>query len=124
MLDDTSVSKPCVLRTPNFKAAGDDFVVKRPSCFMELDSSPTLEAFDSTADEDLWMQLNKGCITDLDMLQLTPDIKCQPLPSLDMPHVSGHFTLLLSFTFRLTGLRLIFNIFFLLYLCCAKIELL
>ncbi|XP_042463373.1 kinesin-like protein KIN-7L [Zingiber officinale] len=86
MLDDASVSKHNVLRTPNFKAVGDDFVMKRPSCFMELDSSPTLEAFGNTADEDLWMQLNKGCITDLDMLQLTPDIKCQPLPLFDMPH--------------------------------------
>ncbi|XP_074590963.1 kinesin-like protein KIN-7L [Curcuma longa] len=86
IFDDASVSKRNVLRTPNFKAVGDDFVMKRPSCFMELDSSPTLEAFGNTADEDLWMQLNKGCITDLDMLQLTPDIKCQPLPSFDMPH--------------------------------------
>ncbi|XP_042377067.1 kinesin-like protein KIN-7L isoform X1 [Zingiber officinale] len=86
MFDDTSVSKGEVLRTPNFKPVGDDFVAKRSSSFMELDSSPSLEAFGNTDDEDLWMQLNKGCITDLDMLQVTPDMKCRPLPSFRMPH--------------------------------------
>ncbi|XP_074580366.1 kinesin-like protein KIN-7L [Curcuma longa] len=86
MFDDTSVSKGEVLRTPNFKAVGDDFVAKRSSSFMELHSSPSLEAFGNTDDEDLWMRLNKGCITDLDMLQVTPDMKCRPLPSFCMPH--------------------------------------
>ncbi|RZS11460.1 hypothetical protein BHM03_00042794 [Ensete ventricosum] len=45
--------------TPNFKAMADDFVVKRPSSFRTVDSNLILESFDNTADEDLWMQLNK-----------------------------------------------------------------
>ncbi|KAJ8460666.1 hypothetical protein OPV22_033592 [Ensete ventricosum] len=77
MFDELSVSRSDVFRTPNFKAMADDFVVKRPSSFRTVDSNLILESFDNTADEDLWMQLNKGCITDLDMLQITPNMKHQ-----------------------------------------------
>ncbi|CAD5189885.1 unnamed protein product [Musa acuminata subsp. malaccensis] len=84
MFDELSVSRSHVFRTPNFKAMADDFVVKRPSSFRTVDSNPILENFDNTADEDLWMQLNKGCITDLDTLQMTPNMKHQSFPSLEM----------------------------------------
>ncbi|CAL9129741.1 kinesin-like protein KIN-7L [Musa acuminata AAA Group] len=84
MFDELSVSRSDVFRTPNFKAMADDFVVKRPSSFRTVDSNPILENFDNTADEDLWMQLNKGCITDLDTLQMTPNMKHQSFPSLEM----------------------------------------
>ncbi|WOK92248.1 kinesin-like protein KIN-7L [Canna indica] len=84
MSEDASVSRSDIMRTPNFKAVSDDFVVKRRSIFTGLDSSPILETGDNTVDEDLWMQLNKGCVTNLDMLQMTPEMKCQSFSSLQM----------------------------------------
>jgi len=32
------------------------------------------------ADEDTWMKLNKGFVADLDQIQFTPAVKCQPTP--------------------------------------------
>lgn len=89
MLDDASVSRSDLFKTPKLKAMSDRFVVKRPnSSIMTLDSSPVLENFDNTAAEELWMQLNQGCVTNLDMLQMTPEMKNQSSSSLEMSHVS------------------------------------
>ncbi|ONK76039.1 uncharacterized protein A4U43_C03F23220 [Asparagus officinalis] len=48
-----------------------------------LDLSPIPDNFASVADEDLWLQLNTGCITNLDMLQMTPNIKHDRAASAD-----------------------------------------
>jgi len=75
-------------RTPNFRAIPNDYVAKRTSCSGALDLSPIPDNFASVADEDLWLQLNKGCTTNLDMRQMTPNIKHQSVSSTDTSLVS------------------------------------
>ncbi|ONK60319.1 uncharacterized protein A4U43_C08F16960 [Asparagus officinalis] len=71
-------------KTPNFRSISNGFVAKRTSCSRALDLSPIPDNFASVADEDLWLQLNKGCTTNLDMLQMTPNIKQQSVSSADI----------------------------------------
>lgn len=52
------------------------------------DSSPIPDNFDTIADEDMWLKLNKGLITDLDSLRVTPDRNYQSLTSNDTSPVS------------------------------------
>lgn len=42
--------------------------------------SPMVDSLGDVADEDTWMKLNKGFVADLDKLQFTPAVKCQPTP--------------------------------------------
>ncbi|KAG1341781.1 kinesin-like protein KIN-7L [Cocos nucifera] len=79
--DEVIMSQEDVFKTPNFKVKPNDFVAKRSNCSRDLESSPLPENFANIADEDLWMRLNKGCTTDLDMLQMTPDMKYQSFTS-------------------------------------------
>ncbi|XP_037413752.1 kinesin-like protein KIN-7L [Triticum dicoccoides] len=69
-----------VLKTPDSKRTPDGFVASRSRYLKDAEFSPIPENLGSVADEDLWMQLNKGCITDLDMLEMTSDFKCPPFP--------------------------------------------
>ncbi|CAM0873785.1 unnamed protein product [Alopecurus aequalis] len=66
------------LKTPDSKQTPDGFVASRSRYSNDVEFSPIPENFGAVADEDLWMQLNKGCITDLDMLEMTPGFKCPP----------------------------------------------
>uniref|UniRef100_A0ACD5WUJ5 Uncharacterized protein n=1 Tax=Avena sativa TaxID=4498 RepID=A0ACD5WUJ5_AVESA len=66
------------LKTPDSKQTSDGFVASRSRYSKDVEFSPIPEIQGAVADEDLWMQLNKGCITDLDMLEMTPDVKCPP----------------------------------------------
>ncbi|KAJ0980354.1 hypothetical protein J5N97_008609 [Dioscorea zingiberensis] len=59
-------------KTPNFKSMPSNFVMKRATYSGAIESSPIPDSFDSTADEDMWLRLNKGCTTDLDTLHMTP----------------------------------------------------
>lgn len=86
--DEVIMSQEYVFKTPNFKVKPNDFVVKRSNCSRDLECSPLPENFANIADEDLWMRLNKGCTTDLDMLQMTPDMKYQSFTSSDTSVVS------------------------------------
>ncbi|XP_020591197.1 kinesin-like protein KIN-7L [Phalaenopsis equestris] len=61
--------------TPIYRAMPDQFVVKRANLSKAFDSSPLPENFTNIANEDLWQQLNKGFRTDLDALEMTPNIK-------------------------------------------------
>lgn len=63
------------LKTPDPKYAPEDFVACRFRYSNDVEFSPVPEALDNIADEDLWARLNKGCVTDLDMLQMTPGLK-------------------------------------------------
>ncbi|PKU83466.1 kinesin-like protein KIN-7L [Dendrobium catenatum] len=69
--------------TPIFKAMPDQFVVKRSNHSKAFDSSPLPENFTNTANEDLWLQLNKGFRTDLDALQMTPNVRYRAAQSND-----------------------------------------
>nr|XP_010936182.1 kinesin-like protein KIN-7L [Elaeis guineensis] len=82
--DEVIMPQEDAFKTPNFKVMPHDFVVKRSNCSRDLESSPLPENFANVADEDLWMRLNKGCTTDLDMLQMTPDMKYQSFTSSDI----------------------------------------
>ena len=73
-LSNGSMIQGNAIRTPNFRAIPNDFVAKRTSCSRALDLSPIPDNFANMADEDLWLQLNKGCTTNLDMLQMTPNM--------------------------------------------------
>lgn len=61
------------------------------------DSSPIPDNFDSVADEDMWLKLNKGLITDLDSLRVTPDKNYQSLMSKDTSSVSFFFIIVFEF---------------------------
>ncbi|KAK8949421.1 Kinesin-like protein NACK2 [Platanthera zijinensis] len=69
------MSENNIFATPTFKAMPDHFVMKRPNHSKEHDSSPLPVNFTNIANEDLWEQLNDGFTTDLDALQMTPNIK-------------------------------------------------
>ncbi|XP_044510495.1 kinesin-like protein KIN-7N isoform X2 [Mangifera indica] len=72
-----------VFRTPTFKAAPNAFVAKRSNYSRLPDCSPLPDSFSNVADEDTWLKLNKGHITDLDSLLITPARKVQSLSSVD-----------------------------------------
>ncbi|XXG48855.1 hypothetical protein AAC387_Pa02g3189 [Persea americana] len=85
--DDDSISRGDAFRTPCFKeksSALNAYVVKRSDYSRLPDSSPIPDNFDSVADEDMWLKLNKGLITDLDSLRVTPDKNYQSLMSKDI----------------------------------------
>nr|TKW01106.1 hypothetical protein SEVIR_8G156400v2 [Setaria viridis] len=63
------------LKTPDSKYMPDGFVACRSRYSNDVEFSPIRENVDNTADEDLWTRLNKGCVTDLDMLEMTPGLK-------------------------------------------------
>ncbi|CAL9238231.1 unnamed protein product [Arabidopsis halleri] len=67
--------------TPCFKSASRSFVVARSNNYSGLsDFSPMVHSLGNVADEDTWMKLNKGFVADLDQIQFTPSVKCQPTP--------------------------------------------
>ncbi|KAL5204217.1 hypothetical protein ABZP36_009088 [Zizania latifolia] len=66
------------LKTPNSKERPDGFVASRALYSKDVEFSPIPENLGTVTDEDLWMQLNKGCITGLEMRQMTPGFKCVP----------------------------------------------
>nr|CAB3491723.1 unnamed protein product [Digitaria exilis] len=63
------------LKTPDSKYIPDSFVARRSRYSNDVEFSPIPENLGTTADEDLWTRLNKGCVTDLDMLEMTPGLK-------------------------------------------------
>ncbi|CAE5962599.1 unnamed protein product [Arabidopsis arenosa] len=70
-----------VTGTPCFKSASRSFVVARSNNYSGLsDFSPMVHSLGDVADEDTWMKLNKGFVADLDQIQFTPAVKCQPTP--------------------------------------------
>lgn len=46
--------------------------MKRSVYSSAIESSSIPDSFDSIADEDMWLRLNKGLTTDLDTLDMTP----------------------------------------------------
>uniref|UniRef100_A0A0E0BK74 Kinesin-like protein n=1 Tax=Oryza glumipatula TaxID=40148 RepID=A0A0E0BK74_9ORYZ len=64
------------LKTPTSKERPAEFVASRANYSKDVEFSPIPENLGTVADEDLWMQLNKGCVTDLEMLEMTPGFKC------------------------------------------------
>ncbi|CAN6363112.1 unnamed protein product [Urochloa humidicola] len=82
-LDNTSISTDQfadsiqfdALKTPDSKYKPDGFVARRSRYSDDVDFSPIPENLGNIADEDLWTRLNKGCVTDLDMLEMTPGLK-------------------------------------------------
>ncbi|XP_078442779.1 P-loop containing nucleoside triphosphate hydrolases superfamily protein isoform X2 [Wolffia australiana] len=69
-------------RTPNLGILPNEFVARRPNYSKASDScSPVPDTLGDKADEDMWMQLNKGFATDLSMLQMTPTMETQTLLS-------------------------------------------
>ncbi|KAG7657865.1 P-loop containing nucleoside triphosphate hydrolase [Arabidopsis suecica] len=67
--------------TPCFKSTSRSFVVARSNNYSGLsDFSPMVHSLGDVADEDTWMKLNKGFVADLDQIQFTPAVKCQPTP--------------------------------------------
>ncbi|OEL15548.1 Kinesin-like protein KIN-7L [Dichanthelium oligosanthes] len=63
------------LKTPDSKDIPDGFVAHRSRYSNDVEFSPMPENLDIVTDEDLWTRLNKGCVTDLDMLEMTPGLK-------------------------------------------------
>ena len=63
------------LKTPDFKYTPDGFVAHRSRYSNDVEFSPLPENLDNIPSDDLWTCLNKGCVTDLDMLEMTPGLK-------------------------------------------------
>ncbi|RLM58973.1 kinesin-related protein 11-like [Panicum miliaceum] len=82
-LDNTSISADQftdstqldALKTPDSKYIPDGFVAHRSRYSNDVEFSPLPENLDNIANDDLWTCLNKGCVTDLDMLEMTPGLK-------------------------------------------------
>ncbi|KAG2558117.1 kinesin-like protein KIN-7L [Panicum virgatum] len=82
-LDNTSISADQftdstqldALKTPDSKYTPDGFVAHRSRYSNDVEFSPLPENLDNVANDDLWACLNKGCVTDLDMLEMTPGLK-------------------------------------------------
>ncbi|KAL6842943.1 hypothetical protein ACP4OV_027256 [Aristida adscensionis] len=67
-------------KSPDSKYTQNGFVVCRSRYSNDVEFSPISENMDNIADEDLWTRLNKGCITDLDTLGMSPGLKCEAVP--------------------------------------------
>ncbi|KAK1275738.1 Kinesin-like protein NACK2 [Acorus gramineus] len=80
-IDSHSMSHSDSFRTPSSEARANTFVAKRSDYSRLPDSSPLSINFVDATDEDLWLGLNKGCITDLDKLQMTPGLKANSVLS-------------------------------------------
>ena len=63
------------LKTPDSKYTPDGFVAHRSRYSNDVEFSPLPENLDNVANDDLWACLNKGCVTDLDMLEMAPGLK-------------------------------------------------
>lgn len=77
------------LKTPTSKERPAEFVASRANYSKDVEFSPIPENLGTVADEDLWMQLNKGCVTDLEMLEMTPGFKCATSLADDKASVSN-----------------------------------
>ncbi|KAF5188121.1 Kinesin-like protein [Thalictrum thalictroides] len=69
--------------TPSFKAVPSEFVARRSDYSRLPEFSPVPVNLGCVADEDMWIQMNKGYIADLDSLQITPARRTYSLPSSD-----------------------------------------
>ncbi|WCJ35583.1 Kinesin-like protein KIN-7N [Euphorbia peplus] len=91
--ENKSICREDSFGTPCFKAAPSAFVAKRSNYTNLSDYSPLPDTFSNVADEDTWLQLNKGYIADLDLIQMTPARKVQSFPSSDttpgMPSINN-----------------------------------
>jgi centromeric protein E len=88
------------LKTPDSKYIPDGFVAHRSRYSNDVEFSPLPENLDNIANDDLWTCLNKGCVTDLDMLEMTPGLKREASLLQDATSVcySASFTLCLFTT--------------------------
>ncbi|CAA0806803.1 P-loop containing nucleoside triphosphate hydrolases superfamily protein [Striga hermonthica] len=79
-INSNSIRPEDAFSTPCFKAPPNVFVAKRSDYSRLPECSPLPDTFDDFADEDTWMKLNKGFVTDLDSLHMTPARKVQSFP--------------------------------------------
>ncbi|PIA57039.1 hypothetical protein AQUCO_00600041v1 [Aquilegia coerulea] len=69
--------------TPSFKPVPSGFVARRSDYSRLPEFSPVPVNLGCVADEDMWLQMNKGYTADLDSLQMTPARRTYSLPSSD-----------------------------------------
>ncbi|KMZ64613.1 Kinesin-like protein [Zostera marina] len=77
--DETSIQTSEGFKTPGYKTIPSDYVARRTTYSSKFESSPFPIISGNIADEDLWLQLNNGHTTDINMLQMTPGLKSQSL---------------------------------------------
>ena len=93
-----------IFSTPVLKPVPSAFVVKRSHQSRRSEFSPLPNTFGDIADEDTWLQMNKGFVADLDSLHITPARKDPSFPSSHGASVSLlfwqviHYMLCLLFT--------------------------
>ncbi|GKV20033.1 hypothetical protein SLEP1_g30211 [Rubroshorea leprosula] len=68
--DSSSKCQGDIFRTPCFKAAPKNFVVRRSNYSNLSEYSPLPDSFSNVVDEDTWFKMNKGYKADLDLLQM------------------------------------------------------
>lgn len=76
-----TMGKGDVFSTPVLKPVPNAFVVKRSHQSRRSEFSPLPNTFGDIADEDTWLQMNKGFVADLDSLHITPARKDPSFPS-------------------------------------------
>ncbi|KAL8096263.1 hypothetical protein AgCh_037283 [Apium graveolens] len=76
-----TMGKGDVFSTPVLKPVPNAFVVKRSHQSRRSEFSPLPDTFGDIADEDTWLQMNKGFVADLDSLHITPARKDPSFPS-------------------------------------------
>ncbi|KAF7850349.1 hypothetical protein BT93_L5604 [Corymbia citriodora subsp. variegata] len=77
--DSNSISQSD-FRTPCQKAAPGNYVVKRSNYSRLVECSPLPDPLNDVADEETWLQMNKGFIADLDSIQMTPATEVRSFP--------------------------------------------
>uniref|UniRef100_A0A164X1L4 Kinesin-like protein n=1 Tax=Daucus carota subsp. sativus TaxID=79200 RepID=A0A164X1L4_DAUCS len=78
-----TMGKEDIFSTPALKPVPSAFVVKRSHQLRRSEFSPLPNTFGDIADEDTWLQMNKGFVADLDSLHITPARKDPSFPASD-----------------------------------------
>jgi centromeric protein E len=87
------------LKTPDSKYTPKGFVACRSRYSNDVEFSLIPETLDNVSDDDLWARLNKGCVTDLDMLEMTPGLRHEESMQKDTTSVCYATSLVFSFLF-------------------------
>lgn len=87
-----TMGKEDIFSTPALKPVPSAFVVKRSHQLRRSEFSPLPNTFGDIADEDTWLQMNKGFVADLDSLHITPARKDPSFPASDGASVSLLFS--------------------------------
>lgn len=109
-------------RTPCQKAVPGNYVVKRSNYSRLIECSPLPDPLNNVVDEDMWFQMNKGYIADLDSIHITPARKVQSFPPANETPVSYFHSFIFTQIFILRNPSAIWAMTFLTYFALEKLS--